>query len=146
MCRDLAPEAMRISNNGLHLLKRVLRCLRIISFRQHSASRADLDQVGAVFDVLPHLVLHRGDAVGHAFTNRVIFERQQVVVAMTSRDSQRRSADLHVRSRYLARVDRVPQIHIGIAARSPHCAPLLCRPECRTGIRHPVDCLLSRRS
>ena len=62
----LAAQPVRVGDDGLHLFEGVLRGLRIVALRQHAAGGADLDQVGAVLDVLPHLVLHGGDAVGHA--------------------------------------------------------------------------------
>ena len=68
---------MRIGNDGLHLFQRVLRGLRIVALRQHAASGADLDQVGAILDVLADLLLHRGDAVGHAVAHLVILERAE---------------------------------------------------------------------
>jgi hypothetical protein len=55
------------------------------------------------------------NAVRHAFRGGVVFGGQEVVVAMSAADAQWRSADLHVRSRDVPRVDIVAQSHIGVA-------------------------------
>ena len=106
---------MRVGDDGLHLLQGVLAGLRIVAFGEHAAGGADLDQVRAVFDVLAHHVLHRGDAVGHAVTGDVEGLRQQVVVHVAAGDAERRTADLHVRSFDEPFVDGVAQIDIGKA-------------------------------
>ena len=76
--------------------------LRIVAFREHAAGGADLDQVGAVLDVLADLVLHRGDTVGYAIANLVVLRGQQVVIAVAAGDAHGRTADQHVRAGDLA--------------------------------------------
>ena len=100
------------------LAQRVLRGLRIVAMRQHSARGADFDQVGAVLDVLAHLVLDRLDAIGHAFALRVVLKRQQIVVAVSARNAQGRPADQHARSRHVAGVNGIAQGNVGKAARA----------------------------
>ena len=95
----LRPRPVRVSDNRFHFFQRVLRCLRIISMREHAAGRANLDHVRAVLDDLAHFVLDRFDAVSHSAIGGVVFIRQQVVVAMSAGDAQRRTADQHARSR-----------------------------------------------
>ena len=102
----LAAQPVGVGDDGLHLFERVLRGLGIVALGEHAAGGADLDEVGAVLDVLAHLVLHGGDAVGHAVAHRVIADGQQVVVAVAAGDADERAADLHVRPGNLAGVDR----------------------------------------
>ena len=66
MSGNLASEAVRVTDDCLHLVERVLRCLRIVPFRQHSAGRANLHDVCAVFNDFARLVLHSGNAIGRA--------------------------------------------------------------------------------
>ena len=65
--RDLAPQAMRLGDDGLHLFERVLRRLRVVAHREDAAGRADFDHVGAVLDHLARLPHHGRHAVGDAF-------------------------------------------------------------------------------
>ena len=94
-----AAQAMRVGDNGLHLFQGVLRGLRIVALGEHAAGGADLDEVGAVLDVLAHLVLHGGDAVGHAVAHGVIADGQQILIAVAAGDADERAADQHVRVR-----------------------------------------------
>src|SRR5438270_8562732 len=75
-----AAQAMSVGDDGLHLLLGILRCLRIIASGEHSASGANLHDVGAVFDDLSRLVLHSRNAVCGSLRAGVSLERQQVVV------------------------------------------------------------------
>src|SRR5579885_3515713 len=81
---DFASQAMCVGDDRLHLLKRELRSLRIVSFGEHAAGCADLHHVSAVLDHLARLVLHVLDAVGHAFRNLMIGVRKKIVVAMSA--------------------------------------------------------------
>jgi hypothetical protein len=110
----LAAQAVRIGHHGLQFLEAVLAGLRIVALGQHAAGGAHLDQIGAVLDVLAHVLLHGGDAVGDAFGGGMVFGRQEVVVAVAAGDAERRSAHLHVRTRNVARVDVVAQSYIGV--------------------------------
>ena len=112
---DLASQAMRVGHDGLHLLQRVLRGLGIVAVRKHAAGGANLDQVGAVLDGLADLVLHAFDAVGHAVGGDVIFEGQQVVVAVPAGDAERRAAHQHARAGNIAGVDGIAQGDVAVA-------------------------------
>ena len=72
---DFAAEAVSVGDDGLHFFERVLRGLRIVAEREHAAGGADLDEVGSVLDVLADLVLHSGDAIGHAVADGVDIRR-----------------------------------------------------------------------
>src|SRR5690349_13924985 len=84
---DLTSKPMRFGDDGFHLVHRVLGSVRIVALRHHAASGADLDDVSAIFDDFADLVLHGSDSVRNAFRFLVIFEREQVVVAMPARDA-----------------------------------------------------------
>ena len=120
--RDFPSQAVGICHDGLHLLERVLRSLRIISLRKYASGRTDLNQVGAVLNDLAHLVLHRFNAIRCTITGCVIFVGKQVVVAMTSGDTQRRSADQHSRPGNVTCVDGITHCDITVARRThvPH--------------------------
>ena len=109
---------MSVGDDGLHLLLGILRCLRIVASGEHSASGANLHDVGAVFDDLSRLVLHSRNAVCGSLRAGVSLERQQVVVTVAAGDPQRRAAHQHSRSRYEPLVDCVTQCHIAISAGS----------------------------
>jgi hypothetical protein len=53
-----------VGDDGFHLFEGVLRGLGIVSFGEDAAGGANLDEVGAVLDVLANLLLDGGDAVG----------------------------------------------------------------------------------
>src|SRR5579863_8913490 len=67
-----SSQAMGVGYDGFHLLQRVLGGLRVVAFGKHSASGANLDQIGTVLNVLAHLVLDRGNAVGDSLCRGVI--------------------------------------------------------------------------
>jgi hypothetical protein len=92
--------------------ERVLGCLGIVTFGENAAGSTDLDEVGAVFDVLANLVLDLGNAVGYAVTDVVILDRQEVVVAVTAGDAHCGSADEHVRPGDLSGVDGIAEIDV----------------------------------
>src|SRR5581483_9077037 len=80
--------------------------------------RTYLDHIGAVLDDLPRLVLHTFNSIGSTVAARVIFEGQQIVVAVPAGNAQCRPADNHARTRYIPGVDRIPQGNIGVPART----------------------------
>ena len=92
--------------------------LRIVSLRKHAAGGANLDQIRAVLDVLPHALLHGGDAVCHAFRSGVVFRGQEVIIAVTACDAEWRPAHLHMRAGNVACVDIVAQSHVRVAGRA----------------------------
>src|SRR5258708_14581312 len=118
MSRDLAPEPVRVGNDSLHLIERVLRGLRIVAMRKYTAGGADFDQVGAVLDDLPRFVLDGFDAIGHTRALHVRLKRQQIVVAVSACNAQCRTADQHARSGHVAGVNRIAQSNIGEPARA----------------------------
>src|ERR1019366_4695334 len=94
---------------ALSIIQCVLRSLRIVSQGQHAAGRAHFNEIRAVLDVLPHLVLHTRNAVRNAIADCVIFGREHIVVAVAARNAQSRPADQHPGPRYIAGVDGVAQ-------------------------------------
>ena len=110
-----AAEAVGIGDQGLELVEAVLAGLRIVALGKHAAGGADLDEIGAVLDILAHLLLHGGDAVGDAFRGGMELEGKEVVVAMAAGDAQRRSANLHVRAGDIAVVDVIAEGDIGVS-------------------------------
>jgi len=58
-------------------------------------------------------VLHLGNAIGHSVADNVIFDRQQVLVAMASGNPEERPAYLHMRPGNLPVVDGVAQVNVG---------------------------------
>ncbi len=116
--RNLAAQAVSIGDNGFHFFQCVLRGARIVALRQHAARGAYLDDIGAVLDDLADLMLHRLDAVGHSIRLGVVLKRKQIIVAMTARDAESRTAGIHARTGYQAFVDGVTQRDIREAARA----------------------------
>src|SRR6185312_4862348 len=119
--RHFAAEAVSVSHDGLHFFQRVLRGLRVIAHGKHASGGADLNQVGAIFDDLAHLVLHGFHAVGYAIVLAVVVVGQQVVVAVAAGDAEGRTADQHAGAGHVAGVDGVTQGYVGVA-RGPHVA------------------------
>ena len=72
---DFAAEAVGVGDDGLHLFEGVLAGLRIVALGEDAAGGADLDEVGAVLDVLADLMLDGGDAIGYAFAVDVVTRR-----------------------------------------------------------------------
>ena len=112
--RDFAAEAVRIGDDGLHLFQGELRGVRIVTLGKHSASRANLDDVGAILDDLARLVLHVLNAVGNASFGGVKLVGQQVVVAMSAGDAERRAAYQHARAGHIAGIDGIAQGNIRV--------------------------------
>ena len=106
---DLAAEAMCVGDDGAQFLLGVLRVLGIVAQRQDAAGGADLDDVSAVLDDLAHLVLHVFDAVSDADLGGMPLVGQQVVVAMSAGNAQRRTAGVDARTGHVARIDGVAQ-------------------------------------
>ena len=116
-----AAQAMRVCHDRLHLFDGVLRCLRVVALRQHAAGRADLDEVGPVLDVLANLLLHLRNAIRHAVCRYVIFERQQILIAVAAGNAQRGTAHLHVWPGKHARFDVISQRDIRSIRKRQHC-------------------------
>src|SRR5947199_10847349 len=109
-----AAQAVRVGNDGLHFLQRVLRGARVVALGEHAAGGADLDDVSAVFDDLADFVLHAFNAVGSAIAFGVILVRQQVVVAMAAGDAERRPAGVNTRAGQHTFVDGITQGNVCI--------------------------------
>ncbi len=105
--RDPAAEAVGVGDDGFHFFDRVLRGAGIVAFGEHAAGGANFDHVRAVLDDLTDFVLHAFHAVGRAVALGVKFVGQQVLVAVSAGDAERRSARDDVRSRQHAFVDGV---------------------------------------
>ena len=48
----------------------------------------------------------------------MIFDGQEILIAVAAGDAERRSAHLHVRSRNLALIDGIAEVDIGVPARA----------------------------
>ena len=110
---DLAPQAVRIGHDRLQFRLRKLRVLRIIAQREHAAGGANLDDVGAVLDDLAHLVLHVLDSISDTDFGGVPLVGQQVVIAVSAGDAQRRTAGVDAWARNIAGIDGVAQGDVG---------------------------------
>src|SRR5271167_664478 len=118
MSSNFSPQAMGIGHDGLHLFQGVLRGLRIVASGEHSAGGADLDQIGAVLNVLAHLVLNGGDSVSHSISYSVILVGQQIIVAVPAGDAERRTAHQHSGPGHIAGVDGVAQGDVAVSIRA----------------------------
>ena len=118
MSRNLAPQAMCVGHDRFQFLLRVRRSLRIVPVRKHAAGGANFDQIGAILDDLAHLVLHSFHAVRHTFRRIVKFEGQEVLVAVATRDAERRSAYQHSRPRNVTGINGVAQGNVAETLRS----------------------------
>jgi hypothetical protein len=58
--------------------------------------------------------LHAFHSIGHATPNVVVFEGQQVFVAMAAGDAERRAAHQHMRTGHIAGVDGVAQSDVAV--------------------------------
>ncbi len=67
---DAQPAAVRLVDDRAQLLVRIVLCAWRTRQRHHSARAADLDQLGAVFDLVAHRLANLVDSVGDAFFNR----------------------------------------------------------------------------
>ena len=105
---------------------------------------ADLDQVGAILDVLPHHVLNGRDAVGHAFALHVVLVGQQVFIHVAARYAERRTGRLHVRPGYVAVVDLVAQGDVGEVARTHVAHGRKAGEQGDARVLHPDNGLLGR--
>ncbi len=119
-----AAEPVRIRHDRFHLFERILRGVRVVAFRKHSARGTDLDDVRAILDDFANLVLHRLDAVGHSFSLKMKCGREQIFVAMTAGDSQRWSRGDHARPNHVSIVDGIAQCDVRIIFRAnvAHCS------------------------
>ena len=111
---DLAAEAVRVGDDGLHLFEGVLAGLGVVAFGEDAAGGADLDEVGAVLDVLADLMLDGGDAVGYGLAVDVVLVREKVLVHVAAGDAEGGTADLHVRAGDVAGVDLVAEGDVGV--------------------------------
>src|ERR1700684_1232612 len=88
-----SAQAMSIGHNRLHLFQCVLRSVGIIALGEHASGGADFDEISAVLDDLARLVLNVLYTVRHPIAGGVILVRQLVVVAVSTRNAERRTAD-----------------------------------------------------
>src|SRR5262245_9738402 len=102
---DLSTEAMRVGRDGLKFRLGKLGSLRIVALGKHAASGTDLDEVGAILDVLTHLSLDGFHAIGNSTLGGVILPRKQIVVAMSAGDAEKRAANEHAGTGNVAVVD-----------------------------------------
>ena len=106
---DLAAQAVGVGDDGLHFFQGVLRVLGIVSKGQHAAGGADLDHVSAVLNIFADFVLHGSNAIGNAVVGLVIFEGQQVVVAVSAGDAESRAAGQNPGTGDVSSLDRVAE-------------------------------------
>ena len=110
---------MRLFDNGTNLFLRHLLNAGDRALGEHPAGRADLDEVGTVFDVLADLLFQLPGAVRDPFADRLCLGRQEVVVrAMPARAAQRDGGGKDPGALDLAAIDRVPHGDDLITARA----------------------------
>ena len=112
--RHPTAALMGFVHQRLHLLKGVLLLADVGALRQHPAGGAELHHVSAILDHFSYLGAHRPRPVGNTTGAVLITRRQQIVVAVTTGDTERRSRDTKPRADDLAVVDGVAQGDIGI--------------------------------
>src|SRR5262249_5185934 len=88
MRSDLAPQAVRLDDELLHLFGRILRGAGLVPLGKDAAARANLDEIGAVFDDLSNFGPRFPGSVGHAALTEMKLGRQQIVVAMPAGDAE----------------------------------------------------------
>ena len=114
MHRDVAPLVRGSDDGGTDLLLGVVRHGRIGARGHHAARREQLDPVGAVLDVLAHLLT---DLIGPVGERLVALDvdvlGQLVVVAVTAGRRERLDRDQHARPGNAARRDRIAQRDVG---------------------------------
>ena len=112
---DLAAEAVRVGDDGLHLFERVLRGLGVVALGEHAAGGANLDEVGTVFDVGGAPCAARRECRRRRLRPDVVLLGEKVFVHVAAGNAERRSGDLHVRAGDVAGVDLVAQGDVGEA-------------------------------
>src|SRR5207302_4896297 len=91
--RDLPAPHCRLGDNGVQLFLRVLRRAGRFLFAQHASAGEDLDQIGAPFDVVSHLLADRVDAArdsGEPVEAQVWREAVQVPVTTSGAEGEGR--------------------------------------------------------
>ena len=109
---------MRFVDQRLHFLERVLLRTGVSALGEHAAGAAELDDVGAIFDVAADCGPHADDAIGSAFGAVVEFRREQIIVAVTAGDSERRTRRENAGAGDLAVVDRIAHRDVAEADRA----------------------------
>src|SRR5689334_9980352 len=109
MRRDFAFELRRLVDHGLELLVRVLRHAHRVAFGEYATRRARLDDVRAVFRLIPHRRAYLIRTVGDTGLVVAVLEAGlvPVLIAVTTRDADRVCGSLHARADDPAFVDRL---------------------------------------
>src|SRR5580698_4846041 len=115
---DFAAEFVSFFDDRTQFFERVLRRAGLIAFAQYSAGCADLDNIGAVLHGFAHFRARGPGSVGDAFSAVMKLIGEEIVVAMSAGDSERRSGDQHARAFDQAFVDSVAHGDVGVAARA----------------------------
>jgi len=110
---DFDAEQVGFVDDGVHFLLGELLRADLGAFGEDAACAAELDDGGAVFDVLADFGAHAPWAVCDAAGGDVIFGGQEVVVAMAAGDADAGAGDEHAWADDLAAVDGVTQGDIG---------------------------------
>ena len=77
---------------------------------EYAAGAAELDDLGAVFLVLAHLLAHRPRTICDAAANRAVFIGKEIVVAVPARDADRLAGRDDARPRHFAGIDGILQV------------------------------------
>ena len=107
VCGYFAIMLMRFGDKYLHFFQRVLLITYAIAFGQHATCRTEFDEVGTVLDDFTNLRAHFPWTISNALVFGSKLRRQQVVVAMSASDTERRSGHTHPRPDDFAIIDRV---------------------------------------
>jgi hypothetical protein len=108
--------------------------LRIVSERQYSTGRAELDDVSTIFNNFAGLCSDTLDTIGYATTLMVKIERQIVLVRMSAGNAKGRSRRDNPRSGYVARINRVAKGDVRIAIGMEVANRRKPGEQCRAGI------------
>src|SRR5260370_36496754 len=121
---DLAAELVGLFRNGLQLLGSGLRSGGLITLAEHAARSADLDKVGAVLDGFADFGTRGPGAVGDTFGFVVKFGGQEIVVAVSASNAERRAGNARGGTFGFARVEAITECGIGVTGR-PHVSDML---------------------
>ena len=87
----------------------------VVTLREDSAGSAEFDNVSAVFHHLPNLVHHSFHSIRRALGRVMKLRRQQIAVAVSAGNAQRRTGNLHTRPDHITGINGVTQGDICVA-------------------------------
>ena len=149
MGRDLAAPAMCFGDDGVHFFLGQLDVIHRIGERQHAARGHELDDVGAVLDLIAHRRAALIGTAAHALDGTChgdALRRHRVLIGMPARRSNRIVGHQHARARNLSGVDGIAQAECKIVGRPEVAHRGNARLERRLGIVRAVQHLLGGES